>query len=164
MVGCHLARAVYECIADPTTRGKARSAQGFCRTRAWQLRRQSGALGIDVADNDVVKGAIHALEVGEYRQPKRLSPQAVAKRIRRSAQSAATAAVVQALQPRAPCQVCATQRQAEVMHADVLLDGVGEAWIRAIARAAGAARPVARGRMADAVPPGWRSTGARCSC
>ncbi|MHB0877447.1 MAG: DUF6062 family protein, partial [Anaerolineae bacterium] len=130
-VARHLDAILYECITDPTTRDKTRRAQGFCRTHAWQLRRQGGALGIAIAYRDVIDDAITALEAGRYSPPSRLSPRNLVERMDRFRPGAGSAATVRALQARAPCPVCATQRQAETMYADVLLENLEDERMRA---------------------------------
>jgi hypothetical protein len=132
----YLQSLLYEGVTDVGVRQHVRAAKGFCRRHAWQARAEGGALGIAIMYRDVVADVLAALESACYEAVP------VRRRLRewadRSLPTAATRGVVQALEGKEQCPVCAAQQRAEAMYCELLLEHIGdEAIARALQRGRG---------------------------
>ncbi|MHB9033462.1 MAG: DUF6062 family protein [Anaerolineae bacterium] len=96
---------IYEHVNDRGMRARIRKARGFCSAHTWLLDRAGAALGSAIISRDVIAEQLRILDASGYEARPILSKLQEAADDDRP--KAATARVVTALKPQAPCPVCA---------------------------------------------------------
>jgi hypothetical protein len=117
---------IYERVNNPKTRERTRSAQGFCRSHSWQLRRQGGAVGIAIIYRDVARDIVETLHGAEFNGRARRSPKEMLLSLGREDPGGANPRLVQALSATGECPACALQHEVERTYVDVLLENILE--------------------------------------
>lgn len=122
----YLSGLLWEQVNDPGTREQLRRTQGFCNAHAWRLPRvQAGApLGIAIIYRDLISRVAEQIEAATFASLSRLSFHQVQETLDRDQPAAATAAVVQSLQPRSECPACAQRDRSTTIALHAMLDAL----------------------------------------
>ena len=123
-VARYLDSLIYEHVNDPKTRERTRTAQGFCRLHAWQLRQHGGALGIAIIYRDVVRDVAVALRNAEFNGKGRRSAKDLLLTLGRGETGGANPRLVQSLSATSECPACSLQHEVERSYITVLLENL----------------------------------------
>jgi hypothetical protein len=118
----YLDSLLYENVNDPGVRRELRQACGFCQRHAWQLVRPSAALGAAILHRDLVRTALKVLEQARFQVLPRLSLRRLQESLDAQESAAATAEVVEQLQPQRHCPACRVEAEMEAIYLQTLLE------------------------------------------
>jgi hypothetical protein len=118
----YLDSILYEKVNDPGIRRDVRQARGFCHRHAWQLVRPSASLGVAILHRDVVNTVLQALGKARFEGPSLLSLQRIHESLDSDEPAAATANLVNRLEPRQPCPACQQEEAMETIYVRTLLE------------------------------------------
>lgn len=107
---------IYEKVNDPGLRHKLRQARGFCSEHAQGLVRKGAALGVAIMMRDVMRQVLKALDEGRFQPLPALSMVRLKEATQPHRPRTATAALVSALVPQAPCPICSHVREMEEVY------------------------------------------------
>jgi hypothetical protein len=118
----YLDSVLYEKVNDPGVRRDVRQARGFCHRHGWQLVRPSASLGVAILHRDVIQTVLEALEKASFESPSPLSLQRIQESLDFKEPAAATAGLVDRLEPQQPCPACQQEAEMETIYVKTLLE------------------------------------------
>jgi hypothetical protein len=117
---------LWESVNDPEKRARIRRARGFCYQHFWGLARASASLGVAIIANDVLANLLRTLEGGAFDSLPVMSLRRVQEAVDSKQPSAATADLVERLEPEAPCSACEWAGKMEAIYVDTLVRSLVE--------------------------------------
>lgn len=112
---------LWESVNDPARRREIRRAQGFCYEHGWALARAAASVGVAIITRDVLQSLLKAMDHADFQANPLLSVRRVQETVDSNIPSAATAGLVNDLEPKATCPACVWAGKMEAIYLDTLL-------------------------------------------
>lgn len=117
----YLDAILWEMVNDVETRAELNRARGYCQRHGWMLVRAGAGLGIAILTRDVVKTLLAAMDAHPLETGSESGLRGLMHRLDPNHTPEATARLLDALVPQAPCPVCVHLESLERDYADTLL-------------------------------------------